>query len=404
MGEQVKNMLIGIFIIAACTLLVGIVMFLKPSVGDGKKTFYVRFSNINKINVGTRVIYAGKPVGQVVAIEQIPDPRKQPYDTLGRYYFYQLTVKVDSSVVVYNTDEISLQTSGLLGERSVAITPRCPPKGITPRIISHQPMYASSVDPIENAFVELSNVANKMEDTLDETTKWIKENGDSVACAVQNFGNAMHQIDIAVGEVNETGVIREIKQTATNLRSVTAKIRNVIANLDADGTFTDISATAKNIKRASRSVELITQDLADGKGTLGKLLKFDDLYLRFTSIMSKVDNLMNDINNYGMLFHLNKNWQRLHSQQVNLLNALNTPNSFRDYFEDEVARVNTSMQRISMLLERAEKTPEREKILSSEYFKRDFAELLRKADQLSDNLRLYNQQLVEAQEKIGSSQ
>jgi phospholipid/cholesterol/gamma-HCH transport system substrate-binding protein len=162
----------------------------------------------------------------------------------------------------------------------------------------------------------------------------------------------MHQIDIAVGEVNETGVIREIKQTATNLRSVTAKIRNVIANLDAEGTFADISATAKNIKKASRSVELITQDLADGKGTLGKLLKFDDLYLRFTSIMSKVDNLMNDINNYGMLFHLNKNWQRLHSQQVNLLNALRTPDSFKDYFEDEVARVNTSMQRISMLLDK----------------------------------------------------
>jgi ABC-type transporter Mla subunit MlaD len=144
MGEQVKNMLIGIFIIAACTLLVGIVMFLKPSVGDGKKTLYVRFSNINKIGIGTRVTYAGRPVGQAVAISEIPDPRKQPIDTLGRYYFYQLVLKVDSSVVVYNTDEIALQTSGLLGEKSIAIIPRCPPKGITPRVISHQPMYASS--------------------------------------------------------------------------------------------------------------------------------------------------------------------------------------------------------------------------------------------------------------------
>ncbi|MFI5334395.1 MAG: MlaD family protein [Chlamydiales bacterium] len=398
MGEPVKNLLIGIFIIAACTLLVGIVMFLKPSIGDEKKTLYVRFSNINKINIGTRVTYAGKPVGQVKFISQIPDPRAQPVDTMGRYYFYQLELKVDSSVVVYNTDEISLQTSGLLGEKSIAINPRCPPKGITPRVISHQPMYASSIDPIENAFIELSNVAGKMEETLDETTKWIKQNGDTVACAVQNFGNAMHTIDIAVGEVVDSGVIQEIKQTATNLAGVTASIRDIVCNLDREGVFTDIAVTAKHIKKASRSVELITQDIADGKGTIGRLVKFDDLYLRFTAIMSKVDNLMNDINSYGVLFHLNKSWQRTHAQQIDLLNALKTPDSFKSYFENEVCKVNTSMSRISMLLNRAEKAPEREKILNDDLFKKDFADLLRKADALSENLRLYNQQLVEAQE------
>lgn len=400
MGEQVKNMLIGIFIIAACSLLVGIVFFLKPTVGDGKKTLYVRFSNINKINVGTRVTYAGKPVGQVVEIDEIHDARSQPIDTIGRYYFYQLVLKVDSSVVVYNTDEIALQTSGLLGEKSIAIIPRCPPKGITPRIISKQPIYASSIDPIENAFVELSQVANKMEETLDETTKWIKQNGDTLACSIENFGNAMHSIDVATQQVIDTGVIPEIKQTVTNMRSVTARIRHILSGLENDGVFTDIAATTKHIKKASGSIELITQDIADGKGTLGKLLKFDDLYLRFTSIMSKVDNLMNDINHYGLLFHNNKSWQRTRLQQVNLMNALDTPQSFKEYFECEVSRVNNSMSRISMLLDRASKTPQKEKILSSDLFKRDFAELLRKADALSENLRLYNQQLVEAQEKL----
>ncbi len=63
MGEQQKNMLIGIFVLAACATIISIVLFLRPTVGDGKKTLYVRFSNINKITVGTRVTYAGKPVG-----------------------------------------------------------------------------------------------------------------------------------------------------------------------------------------------------------------------------------------------------------------------------------------------------------------------------------------------------
>lgn len=389
-------MLIGVFIIAACTLLVGIVMFLKPSVGDGKKTLYVRFANISKINIGTRVTYAGKPVGEVVAINEIYQARSQPIDTIGRFYFYQLTLKVDSNVVVYNTDEISLQTSGLLGEKSVAIIPRRPPKGITPKIISNQPVYANSVDPIENAFNELSGVAGKMDETLDEVTKWLKENGDTVACAVKNFGDAMHQVDKVVAEIHEVKLIPEIHGAVHQLKMSFEKIHDALLILEAGGTFENIATTCKNLKQATGSIDIISQDLADGKGTLGKLIKNDDLYLRFTAVMSKVDTLMNDVNQYGILFHLNKGWQRTHAQRATLLTALDTPQSFKDYFVKEVDQVNSSMQRISMLIERAEQTPEKEKILQNELFKEDFAELLRKADELADNLRLYNQQLVES--------
>ncbi len=396
MGNQVKNLLIGIFIIAACSLLIGIVMFLKPSVGNNEKTLYVRFANINKINIGTRVTYAGKPIGQVVAIDQIHDPRKQPADTLGRYYFYQLTLKVDSTVVVYNTDEVSLQTSGLLGEKSIAIIPKRPPKGITPKLITNQPIYASSVDPIENAFIELSTVAKKMEETLDEVNKWIKENGDLVACSVKSFGDAMRQIDIAVCDFNEKRVIDEIHATASSMRETITKIQQVICDMDKQGTFTNFAATMKNMKKTTRSIELVSRDLADGKGTLGKLLKFDDLYLRFTAIMSKIDTLMDDINQYGLLFSSSKAWQREHVKRASLMNALNTPQSFKSYFQTEVGLVNSSMTRISMLIDKAEQTPIKDQILQDDTFKEDFAELMRKADELSENLRLYNQQLQEA--------
>ena len=107
MGEQTKNMLIGVFVIASCAVIIWLILFLKPGVGDGKQTIYVRFSSINQINVGTRVLFAGKPVGEVVAIQEIYDARQKPIaDVLGEIYCYQLVLKVDSSVKVYDTDEI----------------------------------------------------------------------------------------------------------------------------------------------------------------------------------------------------------------------------------------------------------------------------------------------------------
>ena len=143
MIDYMKNMLIGLFVIVACGLVVGIILFLEPSVGDGKQTLVVRFSNINGLSLGTRVMFAGKPVGEVIEIQQIPHARDQPTDELGQVYFYQLILKLDSSVRMYNTDEITVQTSGLLGEKSIAIIPRSPPKGVKPTLItSKTPIYA----------------------------------------------------------------------------------------------------------------------------------------------------------------------------------------------------------------------------------------------------------------------
>ena len=398
MGEQTKNMLIGVFIIAACTLIVGLIMFLKPSVGDAKQTLYVRFSNINKINIGTRVMFAGNPVGEVVAIDEIYDARQKPMtDILGRLYYYQLVLKVDSHVKIYNTDEISLQTSGLLGEKSIAIIPKAPPKGVTPKLITNEPIYAESVDPIENAFVELSELANDMEDTFREFTKWMRANGDTLASSIKSIGEMMDEAKSAISSVNKSKLVDSLKTGVDNFSNAMDGMDSAFKEMKDGSVFSNAGIVMKNLKNATGSIDTVTQDIAQGKGTLGKLIKGDDLYLRFTAIMTKVDTLMNDINHYGILFHLNKTWQRTRTQRVNLLNALNTPQSFKNYFETEVDQINTSMSRLSMLVDKAQESPENEEIFSDERFKRDFAELMRQSEGLSDNLRLYNEQLMEVE-------
>ena len=397
MGEQTKNMLIGIFVVGACFLIVSIILFLKPSVGNGEQTLYVRFSNINQINIGTRVTFAGKPIGEVVAIDEIYDARKAAMtDMLGRIYYYQLVLKIDSSVKVYDTDEISIQTSGLLGEKSIAIIPKAPPKGITPKLITTQPIYAESVDPIESALNELSDLSNSLQVTIKEVNRWLQKNGDDFGNTIRSFGAAMDEVKITAKSVNDLQLIPEIKTGVQNFSNTVCDIQHAIKEMTDGQVFINAGAVMKNLKSASQSFSVIGKDIASGKGTLGRLIQGDDLYLRVTAIMSKVNTLMNDINHYGILFHLNKSWQRQRAQRLTVLNALDNPQSFKNYFEDEVDDINTAMSRLSMLIDRAELSPEKDAILSDEKFKDDFAELLRQAEALSDNLRLYNQQLMEA--------
>ncbi len=397
MGEQTKSVLIGIFVIAACTLVVSLILFLKPKVGDGKQVVYVRFSDINRINVGTRVLFAGKPVGEVVAIYPITDARQKPsVDLLGRIYYYQLVLKVDSHIKIYDTDKISIQTSGLLGERSIAIIPQKPPKGVIPKLISDQPIYAESTDPIENAFVELSDLANDMQVTVREINQWIQKNGDDLGNAVRSFGGAMDEVQTMVHTVNEECVIDEVKKGIINFSNAMDGINTAVCTLNNNHTFDNAGDIMVNIKSASASVDEITNTIASGKGTIGRLVNSDDLYLSMNAIMSKANTLMNDINHYGILFHLNKSWQRQRLQRITALNALDTPGGFKNYFENEVDDINTAMSRLSMLISKAETEPEKDKILGDPKFLSDFAELLRQSEELSNNLRLYNEQLSEA--------
>lgn len=397
MGEQTKNMLIGLFLIGACGIIVWLILFLKPTVGDGRETLYVRFSNINQINVGTRVLFAGKPVGEVVAVQPIPEARKKPTsDVLGEIYYYQLVLKVDSSVKVYDTDEVTIQTSGLLGEKSIAIIPKVPPKGVIPKLITDQPIYAESVDPIEHAFNQLSNLSDSMQKTFQQVSCWIQKNGDDMGNAIRSFGGAMDEIEDAVHTVNDQHMLDDVKVAINNFSNTFHDIQCVIADLKTDEVFANAGTVMRNLKEATQNFNTVTEDIAQGKGTIGKLVVSDDFYLRLTAVMSKIDTLMNDINHYGLLFNNNKSWQRLRAQRMTAMNALNTPEGFKTYFETEVDDINTSMARLSMLIDKAERSPEREVILSDEQFRKDFAELLRLADSLSDSLKLYNQQLMEA--------
>ncbi len=397
MGEQTKNMLIGVFVIAACGVIIWLIMFLKPSVGNGKETLYVRFSTINQINIGTRVLFAGKPVGEVVAIQQIQDARKKPIaDVLDEIYYYQLVLKVDSSVKVYDTDEVTVQTSGLLGEKSIAIIPKIPPKGVIPKLITTQPIYAKSVDPIENAFTQLSNLSKTMNKTFSQVSSWLQKNGDDLGNTIRSFGSTMDEIKITVHSLNEQNIAPDIKTAIATFTNTLHDIQDSIHQLKAGDVFVNAGIVMKNFKSASKNIDEITADIADGRGTIGRLIKGDDFYLHMQAILSKVDTLMNDINHYGILFNLNKTWQRERAQRITTLNALDTPVNFKNYFETEVSEINAAMSRISMLIDKAEISPEKEEILSDEQFHKDFRELLRQAETLSDNLRLYNQQLSEA--------
>jgi phospholipid/cholesterol/gamma-HCH transport system substrate-binding protein len=395
MSVQIKNSLIGLFVISALAILGFTLMFLHPQTSDDGQILRVRFSNIDKITVGTRVTFAGKPVGQVVKIVEVEAPRTEKY--FGEYvYPYELILATDSSVHVYNSDEISLRTSGLLGERSVAISPRKPKKGIRLRRVgSDDILYATEVGSLEETFAEFNTFAERAEETFDALMDMLEDvKQHNVWEYIGKTSENLSDITTALNSPDDWS------DMLANFRSFSDKANNLVDRV-AD-TWDNIEETFQNATKASADfvtvaadAKVLTNKASAGEGTIGRLFAKDDLYLNTTAVMSKAQTLMDDINHYGILFHNDPGWQRLRARRMNLAMKLRCPQEFRNFFEDEINDINTSLSRLSIVMDRTTSLCCPEDFLSDCDYVRIFAELLRRVEGLGENIKMYNVQLVE---------
>lgn len=412
MTEQLKNVLIGFFIIAASSLLIWMLLFLHPSLGDGKQKLTIRFSNISQINVGTRVTLAGKPVGKVTEITTVEDGRDLgKTDKQGNPYMFQLVLAIDSKVQVYDTDQIMIETTGLLGEKSITIAPEVPPKGVTAHLIKPgEIIYAQGQGPIETVLYQVEQVGLKLGNTLDVVFNLLEDNKDSIHTVVNNLNSTLASTSQIFNDVEKKQIVTHAAGILENVDEITEKIdpqdvSNIVHNTslfsnaladssqDVPGAVQSIRDFTYEGSQTFANLTKITNTIAAGKGSIGRLVESEDFYLKLTAILSKVNTLMNDVNQYGVLFHLNKGWQRMRQQKIQQMNQLTSIEDFRIYLNRELDGVSASLARLNILLEKAQAAPEEKMIMESNVFKKDYIHLMQQVGHLDDLLKRYNEMM-----------
>ena len=323
MNESKKNIAIGFFVLAGICLVVWLLLFLHPSLGDGGLRMSVRFPNIDKVAVGTRVTFAGKPVGEVIAIRLVPEARANENENQNSSIFaYEVALAIDSHVKVYSSDEISIKTSGLMGERTIAITPRYS-KTATP-IGNNELIYAAASDSVEDTFAGINNLAKKMEKTIDDVNQM--------------------QADLQK-------TLLAIENTAQQLQILTKRAND----LDIVGSASTLLLSTQNqIDHIGTHFNQILSKVSSGEGSFAKIVLNDDFYMKSLAILNKVDILMNDFNNYGALFHLDKGWQRDRRKRMEQLAQLRSPSAFTFFLNDEMQKIALSVNRVNMAITKAE--------------------------------------------------
>ncbi len=398
MPDQIKNALIGIFVLSALAILGFSMLFLHPRVGDQEQTLLVRFANIDKISMGTRVTFAGRPVGEVIGIREIDAPRAEKY--FGEHvYPYELTLVIDSTIRIYNSDEISLRTAGLLGERSVAITPRKPKRGIRlRRVESGDTLYATEAGSLEETFAEFNTFAEHAEEAFDAVLDMLEDIKESHLW--ENVGKTAENLSDITSALNSP---EEWGEMLSNFRQVSDKAVALTDRIttswdDVDETFGNMAVASEDLIAITSDGKEISSKAAKGEGTVGRLLAKDDVYLNLNSLLSKGQTVMDDINHYGILFHNDSHWQRLRARRMNLMQTLCTPQEFRNFFEDEINQISTSLCRVHNVMNKTSNCCCPETLMCDPQFVDVFAQLLRRVKALEENVSMYNQQVIDAKE------
>ncbi len=364
MSESKKNCAIGLTVCASLGLVAWLLLFLHPSFGDSGFTFHVRFADIEKVVPNSRVTFAGRPVGHVVAITPIDRASaqsKNPHQPDGPIYCYDLTVAVDSQTTLYSSDEVTLSTSGLMGERYVAITPQRAPDA--ERLKMNQVVYANEPVSMANTFSQISELAKNTDKTVTTLNQFLQQEFVDTARAITQASNTFSHL---MNTVQDTKLIESAKKSSDTLNEMLTATHSLL------------------------------QSVSDGQGSLGQLLTSDAFYFQSLAVMKKVDTLMNDINSYGLLFHNNRSWQRVQKDRSEKLYRLQNPDVRSLFLQKELQKMAATLESLQAATQAAPTTKDRD-------LARSITEVAQKLSQVQENLNTCSLALAENNGKSAPS-
>ena len=317
MRNEVK---IGLLALVAIALSVWGFRYIQGSnLFSSSNTFYVNYTDVAGLTVGTPVQISGVNIGSVSAIQ---------LDQTSKQVRVELTVRDEINVPADTKAYIT--TVSLLGEKAVTLEYERPcfgdggcaedgatlegsAKGILASFLGTDP----DADPTDGLKDQVGGIVDSLEWTLfsEESDNPIARSSRDLAVTMENLKRSTAQlqriIDNNAAEINQT--MDNLATLSNSLASKEENIAGIIDNteqltgelseLELEQTVQEVNNSMRRIQgtldeadRALGGVTNLVSDVQSGKGTLGKLLTDDQIYTRLNRASLAADTLLTDIN------------------------------------------------------------------------------------------------------------
>jgi len=282
---------IGLFVSSGMVLFLSAILYLADDSIDSEYRFSVIFENGMGVQTGSDVKMIGQQIGQVSNV-RILDGRNG--------VVVELSINDKLGIFIPNNSTFQVKTS-IFGETHVQINPGEGTNYIeTGELLTGEiPTEVYDIDPVVK---DLSAFSRQLSSTLtDKEVKALQSiinNADSLLYETKNSLKISSEINKIVNNLEVFS--SELKSLSLNLGEEfdpkLAKIDNIINELNEfSSELGPASEGLKSFEQSMTTLQLLINDLNDGKGSLGKLLKDESLYDNLNEVVDNTNELILDV-------------------------------------------------------------------------------------------------------------
>ena len=285
-----KEIKVGLLTVAAIALFIFGYSFLNGrNLLKADRSFYAVYNNVEGLTKSAPVTINGLIVGNIDDIDFL--------DSRGR-----LVVKfhVDEKFNFSKESTATVYSTGLIGGKALAIIPNFESDGRLARPGDTLPSTTDSgiegqildeflplKDKIENMVVSADSVLNAVNKTLNPNTR------KAIVQSLEELNKTLVQVQGLSSNANKFLVNndQELSSTIKNLNKTTAnfaKISDTLAQVQ-------IASVVKDLEVTVGKFNSLLDDVAEGEGTLGKLMTDDRLYTNLERATRQAEMLLQDI-------------------------------------------------------------------------------------------------------------
>ncbi len=263
------------------------------------------YDNIEGLATGNPVVYNGYRVGSVKSIDM------DEKDGLLEVIF-----SLEKGLEIPHDSKAMIASDGLLGGKAIRID-----RGLSREPAENGGILTGEIEPtidqvvmdkvfpitedVDDLIKQMERFIGWMNNTMDASTgNKIDIIMDGFVSTSKNFARSSYRVDTLLGSVQ--GTVRNTNRMIRNLGDQTETLGRVMENT---AQFTDSLAAAsgsvKSIVESSasmvESVEGITRDINEGRGSLGKLVKDDKMAKDIELVIAKADTFIDNMNESGRI-------------------------------------------------------------------------------------------------------
>ena len=287
--RELKTGIVAIAVIAlfiwGYNYMKGLNLFDAPS-----KTYFTEYSNVQGLNTASVVTLNGLEVGNVIAVKFNKDPDK--------YGWLTVEFSVETDLEFSKNSTAKIYSASLMGGKSLALVPSYEGETaksgdffqgeieadvITSVSENLKPLFVK----VEKAVVSADSLLVGLNEIMDSKTRAnLKSSIAQLNATMLNF----NAISKSVNEMVQTNKVK-LGNTLTNTELMTnnlAKLSDYLVN-------SNLGTTVKNLETTVNNLNSILANVESGEGTLGKLLKDDEMYNNLTSATKELDELLREM-------------------------------------------------------------------------------------------------------------